>query len=71
MSFPRPIEPDSESRAALAIGAMDGLATLVEGQTPGITLDPETLGPLIRLVMSAAIDALPRHSPLHPASDND
>ena len=62
---------DSEEKAARAIGALNGLATLIERLCPGTALDPEDMAPLLRLVTQAAIEVIPNYGPRHPVALND
>lgn len=64
-------EMDSEDRRTLAFGAMEGLASLIEGQMPGQAIDCDTLAPLVRLVMDAGKAALPSYDAGHPMAVND
>lgn len=61
--------PDMEERAQLAIGAMEALVELVEGQEENVEISTRQFAPLLRLVCNAAVAALPAYKPLFRAND--
>ena len=62
---------DQEDRANIAVGAMVCLQSLVMGQAPHTSIDPEPLAQLLDLVFSAARDAIPNGWPKHAKAVND
>lgn len=63
--------PDMEIRASTAIGAMEGLIELVEGQQPGMAIHAELLAPLMRVVFDSVKKAVPSYRPIGAANDFD
>lgn len=63
---------DSEERGTLALGAMAALEDLITGRAPGLPIDAETFGCLIRginMIVKEAI-RLPVSAP-HPLANDD
>lgn len=64
-------EADSEERGNIALGAIDAMVELLQGQAPMMRLDPQKLGYLMTVVQGAVRDAIPSYDPLHHGACND
>jgi len=64
-------EADSEERGNIALGAIDAVVELLQGQAPMLRIDPAKLGYLMVVVQGAVRDAIPSYAPLHGGACND
>ncbi len=63
--------PDQEELASAALDSMEGLLDLLDGRAPGMTIDPEGIAALLRLIHAATKQAIPSGMPLHKRAAND
>lgn len=58
-------------RGNIALGAIDAMVELLQGQAPVMRIDPQKPGYLMTLVQGAVRDAIPSYDPLHREPCND
>lgn len=63
--------PDQEARASQLLSAMSGVIDLLNGRSPGLSVDAEQMAAILSLIHGAAIAAVPDGRPTHARAAND